>query len=68
MTEHDVDGSDRHAHGHDHDHDAVADDGAGGPEAERHGAHTHDRVPHSHAPHGHGKRPGFLARLFGATG
>lgn len=57
-----------------HVHDLDAHDAAG-TEPERatagHGDHVHthaDGTTHAHPPHGHAKRPGFLARLFGAPG
>jgi hypothetical protein len=57
---------------HTHEHDAHDADGV---EPERtaadHGnhAHTHaDGTTHAHPAQGHARRPGFLARLFGAPG
>ena len=60
---------------HDHEHaapDNVHDHGGGAqehadPELEGHRVHTHDDTSHRH-PHGNARRPGFLARLFGAPG
>ena len=66
MTDHDHDAHEHAAQDHVHDHDAGAHEHAG-PELEGHRVHTHDDTTHRH-PHGHARRPGFLARLFGAPG
>ena len=59
---------DHDAHPHDvHDADRAEDERT----AVAHESHVHshaDGTTHAHPPHRHAKRPGFLARLFGAPG
>ena len=66
MTDHAHHAHEHAAQDHVHDHDAGAHEHAG-PELEGHRVHAHDDTTHRH-PHGHTRRPGFLARLFGAPG
>ena len=66
MTDHVHDAHEHAAPDHVHDHHGGAREHAG-PEREGHRMHTHDDTTHRH-PHGHARRPGFLARLFGAPG
>jgi hypothetical protein len=66
MTDHDHHAHQREAPDHVHDHDRGAHEHVG-PHLEGHRVHTHDAKTHRH-PHGNARRPGFLARLFGASG
>ena len=67
MTDHDHDAREHAAQDHVHDHDDERAHGHVGPELEGHRVHTarrHDTSP----PARPRRRPGFLARLFGASG
>lgn len=66
MDDPDHDAHEQAAPDHVHDHDGGAHEHAG-PELEGHRVHTHDHTSPRH-PHGNARRPGFLARLFGASG
>ncbi len=66
MTDHDDHVHEHEAPGHVHDHGDGAHEHAA-PELEGHRVHPHDDTTHRH-PHGPARRPGFLARLFGAPG